>query len=101
LFDFKKSINVTGSPLSHIAIFDDFNRWRNVIDKPSSNGNFYDCAFAPEPQAQTPEKVRLEILCGCSDSHLPLLLRDVSQQEVDEKANTWSKETFPLQRGVV
>ena len=72
-----------------------------VICKPSSNGNFYDCAFAPEPQAQTPEKVRLEILCGSSDSHLPLLLRDASQQEADEKANTWSKETFPLQRGVV
>ncbi len=72
-----------------------------VIVKPSSNGNRSDWPFALEPQALTPEKVRLKILCGVGDSHLSLLLRDNSQQEADEKVSAGSKETFPLQRGVV
>ena len=72
-----------------------------VISKPSSNGNHCDCAFAPEPQALTSEKVRLEILCGANNGHLPLFLRECSQKEADEKVSIWSKETFPLQRGVV
>ena len=40
-----------------------------VILKPSSNGDS-NPAFASEPKAVTPEKVRLEIFCGTSDSYL-------------------------------
>ena len=40
-----------------------------VILKPSSNGDS-NPAFASEPKAVTPEKVRLEIFCGASDSYL-------------------------------
>lgn len=40
-----------------------------VILKPSSNGES-NPTFASEPKAVTPEKVRLEIFCGASDSYL-------------------------------
>ena len=40
-----------------------------VILKPSSNGES-NPAFASEPKAVTPEKVRLEIFCGASDRYL-------------------------------
>lgn len=41
-----------------------------VIDKPTSNPDQPDPRFAPEPKALTPERARLEILCGTGDSCL-------------------------------
>lgn len=67
-----------------------------VVDKPSSNGDHYNRPFASEPKAQTPEEVRLEIICSVGDNRLPFLLRNGSRQKVNEKAHVRSKETFSL-----
>lgn len=48
----------------------------------------------------TPEMARQKILRGAGDSHLPTD-QALGWIRAGGKVSIWSKETFPLQRGVV
>ena len=71
-----------------------------VVLKSTSSRDQRDPRLASEPKAMTPEMARQKILRGAGDSHLPTD-QELGQIRAGGKVSTWSKETFPLQRGVV
>ena len=71
-----------------------------VVLKSTSSRDQRDPRLASEPKAMTPEMARQKILRGAGDSHLPTD-QALGRIRAGGKVSTWSKETFPLQRGVV